>query len=73
MVMMKRSNKATLSPEEPNILDVHEKESKGSGVAVPVDVQIELARNRLSLAEFQYEMSVRKGHAWDVSESDRIA
>ncbi len=36
-------------------------------VAVPVDVQVHLAEIRRELAEVRYELSVRRGSAWDVS------
>ncbi len=52
-----------------------ENEVQGSGVAVPIDLQVELAENRRSLAETRYQISVRKGSAWDVpdSQSDKFA
>ena len=33
-------------------------------VAVPVEVQIQLAETRRELAEARYEISVRKGRSW---------
>ena len=35
-------------------------------VAVPVELQIELAENRKKLAATRYELNVRKGRSWDV-------
>ena len=35
-------------------------------VAVPVEVQIQLAETRRELAEARYEISVRKGRSWAV-------
>ena len=52
------------------IPDVQEPEAQESGIAVPVDLQVELAMNRRSLAEARYEISVRKGAAWDVPGKD---
>lgn len=35
-------------------------------VAVPVELQIELAENRRRLTEARYELSVRRGRSWNV-------
>ncbi len=34
--------------------------------AVPLDVQLDLAENRKMLAEFRYELMIRRGRGWDV-------
>lgn len=47
-----------------------DREAAESHVAVPVDLQIELAENRRSLAEARYEISVRKGRAWGVPKTE---
>ena len=36
-------------------------------VAVPVEVQIQMAETRRALAKARYELSVRKGRSWAVS------
>ena len=41
-------------------------ETKGVNVAVPVDLQIQLAKNRRDLAAARYDLSVRKGRSWNV-------
>ena len=40
-------------------------------VAVPVDLQIKLAKNRRELAAARYDLSVRKGRSWNVPPSKR--
>ena len=42
-------------------MEIHEPK-----VAVPVELQIELAGNRQKLAATRYELNVRKGRSWDV-------
>ena len=39
--------------------------TKGANVAVPVDLQIKLAKNRRDLAAARYDLSVRKGRSWN--------
>ena len=56
---MMQSSKAHANSEQ------KEREARESKVALPVDLQIELAENRRSLAQGRYEISVRKGRAWD--------
>lgn len=36
-----------------------------SRVAVPIEVQIELAKQNQKLAELRYRAAVRRGRAWD--------
>ena len=62
--IMTQSNK---SEAEPNMQDTR--------IAVPVDVQIQLAKNRIALAETRYELSVRRGRRWNVpkKETERSA
>ena len=62
-----------MSSRKPTGPDARENEETGIGVAVPVDLQIELAENRRSLAEFRYEMNVRMGSAWNVREHGNSA
>ena len=52
---MMQSSKALANSEQ------REREARESKVALPVDLQIELAENRRSLAQVRYEISVRKG------------
>ena len=40
-------------------------------VAVPVDLQIKLAKNRRELAAARYDLSVRKGRSWNVPPNKR--
>ena len=62
--MGKESNMAQLNKEHENPKQQEHGENE-SRIAVPVDLQIELAENRRSLAKARYEISVRKGSAWD--------
>ena len=50
---------------QPNKFET-ESRAQGHHTAVPVDLQIKLAKNRRALAEARYDLSVRKGRSWDV-------
>ena len=43
-------------------------------IAIPVELQIELAETRRSLAELRYDLSIRRGRSWDVQpkQSEKI-
>ena len=49
-----------------------ETRAKGVNVAVPVELQIKLAKNRRDLAAARYDLSVRKGRSWNVPPSERM-
>ena len=61
---MMQASKTHANPE------LKEQEAKENKVALPVDLQIELAENRRSLAEARYEISVRKGRAWGIPKTE---
>ena len=65
---MHESNK----PTEKSKLEESKTEESASGghnVAIPVDLQIQMAKTRLTLAKVRYSLSVSRGKSWGVSPS----
>lgn len=42
-------------------------------VAVPLEVQLEIAKQNQKLAEIRYRTSVQRGRAWDMPTREEIA
>ena len=43
-----------------------EPKSQNHNIAVPADLQVQIAKVRQSLAQTRYDLSVRKGKSWNV-------
>jgi len=63
--MVKVYNDDPFLPEESSISDIEKKDLGKKSVAIPVELQVALAKQRIDFAEINYELSVKKGQVWD--------
>ena len=49
---------------------VQDDKSKTDDVSLPIELQVEFAKLRSSLAKERYDISVREGRSWNVDEND---
>ncbi|MCY4184605.1 MAG: hypothetical protein OXC82_01870 [Rhodobacteraceae bacterium] len=63
--MVKVYNNDPFLPEESSISDIEKKDLGKKSVAIPVELQVALTKQRIDFAEINYELSVKKGQVWD--------
>ena len=63
--MAKMNNDDQYFQEEASVSDIEKQDYGKNSIAIPVELQIALAKQRIDFAEKNYELTVLKGQVWD--------